>query len=255
MTGPRLSALVVAHNEAAQLADCLERLRPADEIVVVLDRCTDDSRAIAARFTDRLVEGAWTIEGDRRNTGLDACTGDWILEVDADERVPAALFTEIRQRIAGAEPGYFLIPFHNYVAGRLVRHGWGASWGVMATERLHAKGCKRWGAQRVHPKVDLEGKAGWLSTPIDHLVDDSVGDMVARLQRYTDARAADLRASGVRLPPFLWTVRSAFSRFIKCFVLRQGWREGRMGFAIALMAALMPVIARLKVELDTRPEP
>ncbi|MSP67927.1 MAG: glycosyltransferase family 2 protein [Alphaproteobacteria bacterium] len=255
MNAPRLSALVVAHNEAAQLADCLERLRPADELVVVLDRCTDASREIAARFTDRLIQGAWEIEGDRRNTGLDACTGDWILEIDADERVPPALFAEIRRRIIGAEPGYFLVPFHNYVGGRLVRHGWGASWGVRATERLHARGCKRWGPQRVHPKVTLSGKAGWLTTPIDHLVDDDVADMVRRLQRYTDARAADLRASGARLPPFLWTVRSSLSRFFKCFVLRRGWREGRMGFAIALMAALMPLITRLKVDLDSQREP
>ncbi|MDB4872972.1 MAG: glycosyltransferase family 2 protein, partial [Gemmatimonadales bacterium] len=95
-----LSALVVAHNEAAQLAECLERLRFADEIVVVLDRCTDGSREIAARFTDRLIEGGWEREGERRNTGIAACRHEWILEVDADERVPPALADEIRRTIA-----------------------------------------------------------------------------------------------------------------------------------------------------------
>ena len=71
----RLSALVVAHNEEAQLADCLDTLGFADEIVVVLDKCTDRSKEIAARYTDRLVEGAWAIEGERRNTGIAACRG------------------------------------------------------------------------------------------------------------------------------------------------------------------------------------
>src|SRR3546814_2057610 len=104
MAAPRLSALVVAHDEEARLADCLDALRFADEIVVVLDRCTDGSKAIAARYTDRLVEGAWPIEGERRNAGIAACTGDWIFEVDADRseehtselqslmRIPYAVF-------------------------------------------------------------------------------------------------------------------------------------------------------------------
>ena len=73
----KLSALVVAHNEEDQLADCLEQLDFADEIVVVLDKCTDGSKEIAARFTDRLVEGSWEIEGDRRNKGIEACDGEW----------------------------------------------------------------------------------------------------------------------------------------------------------------------------------
>ena len=73
MTAPRLSALVVAHNEERQLAACLERLAFADEIVVVLDRCDDASATIAGQFTERLIEGAWPLEGDRRNAGIEAC--------------------------------------------------------------------------------------------------------------------------------------------------------------------------------------
>ena len=78
----KLSALVVAHNEEKQLAACLETLKFADEIVVVLDKCTDGTKAIAEAHGAKTVEGAWHIEGHRRNTGLDACGGDWILEVD-----------------------------------------------------------------------------------------------------------------------------------------------------------------------------
>ena len=93
---PKLSALVVAHNEEKQLAQCLECLAFADELVVVLDKCTDGSDAIAALFTKNVIEGSWDIEGDRRNTGLDTCKGDWILEVDADERVKPQLPDQIR---------------------------------------------------------------------------------------------------------------------------------------------------------------
>ena len=77
-----LSVLVVVHNEEGQLAECLSRLVTADELVVVLDSCTDNSREIASRYTDRLIEGSWDIEGVRRNLGLESCHGDWVLEVE-----------------------------------------------------------------------------------------------------------------------------------------------------------------------------
>ena len=249
---PRLSALVVARNEASQLAACLETLRFADEIVVVLDRCTDDSRAIAERCGATIVEGAWPLEGPRRHAGIAACAGDWILEVDADERVPEALAREIRTAIRDASPGYFLIPFDNFIGERLVRHGWGASWGVMHAARLFTPGAKQWGEQRIHPQVVLRGPKRCLRAAIHHYVDRDLADMLVRLQRYTDARAADLRDAGAPLPPLIWTLRRSLSRFLKCYVGRRGYREGRWGFAIALMAALFPLISHLKAELDVR---
>ena len=133
---PKLSALVVAHNEGEQLTECLERLSFADELVVVLDKCTDDSDTIASLFADRIVEGSWDIEGDRRNTGLDSCDGDWILEVDADERVSPELADEIREALKSEYYNYYLIPFDNYVGDTRVRYGWGAAWGVSAAPRL-----------------------------------------------------------------------------------------------------------------------
>lgn len=247
--GPRISALVVAHNEASQLAACLDTLGFADEIIVVLDRCTDGSREIAQRYTENIVEGAWPVEGPRRHAGIDACTGDWILEVDADERVPDELGREIRETVRTAGPGYFLVPVDNYVGGTLVRHGWGGSWGVMAVPRLYTPGAKHWGAQRIHPVVTLDGPKRWLKTPLRHYVDRDLSDMIERLQRYTDARAADLRDQGKPLPPLLWTLRRSVSRFLKCYVSRKGYREGRWGFTIALMAALYPLISQLKAEL------
>ena len=104
MSRPMLSALVVIHNEEARLDACLERLAFADEIVVVLDKCTDASRDIAARYTDRVVEGAWEIEGERRNLGIDFCRGEWILEVDADEWITPELAREVRQLARKATP-------------------------------------------------------------------------------------------------------------------------------------------------------
>ncbi len=246
---PTLSALVVAHNEQAQLADCLERLAFADEIVVVLDDCSDRSAAIARRFTDKIVEGAWVIEGERRNLGIESCRGDWILEVDADERASAALGEEVRRVIADAEPGYFLVPFDNYIGDRLVRYGWGASWGVSAAPRLFSRGAKRWGDQRVHPSLTLSGTRRRLSEPLAHYVDRDISDMLHRLDRYSSARAQDLRASG-EVGGLPRNLRRVVTRFYKCYIIRRGYREGAYGFLIALCAGLYPLLAHLKARLE-----
>jgi glycosyltransferase involved in cell wall biosynthesis len=249
---PRLSALVVARDEAAQLAECLATVAFADEIVVVLDRCTDGSRAIAEGFAHRILEGAWEREGPRRNAGIAACTGDWILEVDADERVSPALAAAIRRTIATAPAGPMLIPYANIVNGRHVRFGWGASWGVAATARLFAKGCKTWGDERVHPRVVLRGAPGRLDEPMVHLVAADVSALLRRLDRYTTLRALDLREQG-RVGSLPGALRRGFSRFLKCYVARQGWREGALGFLNALCAGLYPVLAHLKARLDPPP--
>ncbi len=252
-TAPRLSALVVVHNEEAQLAACLKTVGFADELVVVLDRCTDGSKEIAKSHDARLIEGGWELEGPRRNAGIEACTGDWVLEVDADERVTPGLAEEIRTSIATACYGHFLIPFDNYIGDRLVRYGWGAAWGVSATVRLFAKGpggpAKIWGDQRIHPALVLKGQAGVLREPMAHYVDRNISDMLQRLDRYTSARAMDLRAAG-DIGTFGGNVRRIFSRFWKCYVSRRGYREGAYGFLIALMAGLYPILSYLKARYE-----
>lgn len=248
--GAKLSVLVVVHNEEAQIAACLETLRFADELVVVLDKCTDRTREIAARYTDRLIEGAWEIEGERRNLGIAACTGDWILEVDADERVPPELCQEILDTLPTApKPAYFLVPFDNYVGSRLVRYGWGASWGTSAKSILFSKGAKKWGNARVHPPIILVGERLRLKHPMIHYIDRNISDMIRRLDRYSTARAADLRVSG-DIGSFLNNLRRVFSRFLKCYIGRKGYKEGYLGFLIALFAGLFPILSWYKARFD-----
>ena len=248
---PRLSALVVARNEAAQLGECLSCLMFADEIVVVLDRCEDGSADIARMFTDRIIEGAWEREGPRRNVGIAACRGEWILEIDADERVEADLAAEIAAVVAGSPASWHLIPVDNYIGNRLVRWGWGASFGRSAYAGLFRRGVKRWGDQRVHPAIKLDGVQGpTLSARLIHRVDRNISDMLRRLDRYTSLRAQDLRESG-DIGSFAHNLRRIASRFWKCFVGRRGYREGAWGFLIALCAGLYPILSYLKARLES----
>lgn len=244
----KLSVLVVARNEEARLPACLAAVSFADEIVVVLDRTTDSSRAVAEKHGAKVVEGAWTVEGDRRNEGIAACAGPWILEVDADEIVPPALAAEIRATVASSSAARHLIPVDNYIGERLVRYGWGASFGKNAYPGLFRKGAKNWGRERVHPSLKFEGVEGApLRARLVHHVDRNLSETIRRLDRYTTARAADLREKGDPDPTSRY-VRRFFSRFWKCYVARKGYREGGYGLVLAALAGLYPLVSHLKAK-------
>lgn len=250
---PKLSALVVAHNEEVRLAACLEKLAFADELVVVLDKCTDRTGEIASRFGAILVEGSWEREGGRRNAGIAACTGDWIVEADADEHVSPELADEIRTLISQTPYDWHVIPVDNYIGDRLVRHGWGSSFGKAGYPGLFRNGVKVWGMDRVHPSLEWTGRKGPnLKTPVRHYVDRDVADMLKRLNAYTTARAKDLAESG-KPGSLANALRSGVSRFFRVYVRRKGYREGRLGLAIALCTALYPIFSHIKAVEDFRP--
>jgi glycosyltransferase involved in cell wall biosynthesis len=247
-----LSVVLCVHNEESVLEACLQRLSFADEIVVLLDRCADGSDAIARRYADRVIGGDFPLEGPRRAAAVAAAGGDWILEVDADEIVPAALAAEVRALVDSAPVAdYFQVPIDNYVGDHLIRHGWGGSFGTTSVARLFRRGVKTWGLEHVHPTVRFRGREGAiLRHGIAHHVDTDIGDMMRRLERYTALRAVDLsqRPKGGLASNMFRAVR----RFYKCYVGRKGYREGDWGVLIALMAALYPLISTLRARLEAQ---
>jgi glycosyltransferase involved in cell wall biosynthesis len=247
----KLSAVLCVHNEERRLGPCLEALKFVDEIVLVLDRCTDRTRAIGEAHGAVIVSGVFPLEGPRRAAGMAAASGDWILEVDADELIGMELAAEIRAGLADAQFAWRKAPVANYVGGRLIRHGWGGAFGTTLAARLYRKGVKRWGGERVHPKVTFDGPEGpKLQGAIHHQFGESVSDVFRRLDRYTELRAQDLREHGGNVG----VADNAFRglrRFWKCYVQREGWREGGWGLLISLMAGLYPLISALRAELDT----
>ena len=247
----RLSALVVARNEEGRLPACLATLGFADEVMVVLDRSSDASADIAREAGAVLLEGEWALEGHRRNAGIAACTGDWILEIDADERVPPELGTEIRRVIEGSTDAFHRVRIDNYVGERLILHGWGGSFGTTLKPILFRRGAKHWRAQRVHPGLDWTGKEGARITAhgIRHEVDRDISDMLRRLDRYSSAKAADLLDQG-EIGSLGNNVRRFVSRTFKCYVARNGYKEGGWGLLIALCAGLFPLLSYLKAKLE-----
>ncbi len=234
-------------NEAERLGACLKDAAFADEIVVILDRSTDDSAAIARAAGAVVIEGAWELEGPRRNAAIAACGGDWILELDADETIGPALAAEIREAIAAPAAPIYVAPLDNRIGGVNVRHGWGPYNGPSAKACLFRKGAKSWGAGRVHPAVSYVGEKAWLKTPLRHDIFPDIAGVFAKLNHYTNLAALDLADTG-SAGSRAHAIRRFFTRFWKAFVSRRGYKEGHYGLAISVMAGLFPLLTHLKAQ-------
>jgi glycosyltransferase involved in cell wall biosynthesis len=242
----KISVLLVVHNEEKQISDCLERLCFSDEIVVILDKCTDNTLNIVKKFTNQFYSGSWDIEGDRRNYGIQKCKNDWILEIDADERINVKLSKEILYTIKNSQYDWHQINVDNYINRKLISYGWGAYFGKSSYAGLFRKNFKTWGSQRVHPKITLFGnRGGNLKNHLIHYYCHSIADLIKKLDGYSSARALDLEKENINENIFT-NIRRVFSRFWKCFILRKGFKEGRIGIMIGIVAGLYPLLSYLK---------
>ncbi len=241
-----LSVLIIIKNEEIQIESCLKSVNFADEIIVILDKCTDGSERIVRRFTKKYFSGNWNLEGERRNFGINKCTKKWILEIDADERVSDDLKAEIISVIKSSKSDWHKIKVNNYLGKEIINYGWGAYFGKSAYAGLFRNGMKIWGNQRVHPKIILSGSEGsTLQKKLDHYYCKNISDLFVKLDSYSSAKALDLQSSGQR-ETLIKNVKRIFSRFWKSFFLRKGYREKEVGFVIALVASIYPLISYLK---------
>lgn len=231
-------------NEEERIRACLESVAWADEIIVVDSGSSDKTREIAREFTDRIVVHPWSGYSAQKNFALAQCRGEWVLSLDADERVPDALREEIAATLAGppAAAG-FMIPRQNFFQGRWIRHG---GWYPDYQLRLFRRGRGRFTERAVHESVHLDGPAGRLRMPLAHQSYRGIEDFVARANRYSDLAARELAASGrggdlrdLLLRP-LW-------RFVLMYVLRRGFLDGWRGFLLAVLYAHYVFLRAAKV--------
>ena len=251
-----LSAVVVAHNEEYHLDDCLQSLSFADELVVVLDKCTDKSKEIALKYTKNIVEGSWDIEGERRNIALQNCNGKWVLELDADERISQELRDEIIQNINNLSGYNFEAKIDNYVGNRLVKYGWLRSIAVKKRQFIHRNGNKKYAEDRsLHPIAELKGEVKMLQNPIIHYMDNDIADLINRFNRYTSLRAQDIIKSGkiIKKSSLFSLFLGFLNRFFKAFIKNKGYKDGGLGFFISLLCASYNLVANLKaIELQNK---
>jgi len=245
----KISAVIVAHNEEKKIRDCLRSLDFVNEIIVVLDRCSDNTKEIALEFKAKTIEGVWEIEGVRRNLALNMASSEWILEIDCDERVSPELKNEILEVIKNSDPCHFNVAIANYIGKRWVKYGWLRTLGVLKRNSLSYRGLKKYDEDKlIHPTYKCEGVIRDLKNNLIHLVDDDVADLLARFNRYTNWKANDMIFKNKKLPN-LWQLFLTIKwRFCKSYLFKKGYKEGALGVLIALLCALYPLVAYLKVK-------
>jgi hypothetical protein len=234
-------------NQDAQLAECLRRLSFCDEIVVVADRCTDRSQEIARRHGAIVIDGIFPLESHRKAAGVEACSGEWVLEVDPDEVVNAALAWEIRVTLQMRQAGdWYELPIDNYVGETLVRDGWAGALSARREPRLYKRGLKAWQPRRVNAPAVLAGQSGGaLTGAIRRTLGRDLGGLVDRLNRLSALHAEDLADDG-RLAGVTVGMAQGVGTFLSAFVARGGWREGRLGLLTALLSALHPLLSQTR---------
>ncbi|TAJ70659.1 MAG: glycosyltransferase family 2 protein [Phenylobacterium sp.] len=243
----RLSALVCVQNQDARLSECLRKLSFCDEIVVVADRCTDRSQDVARRQGAIVIDGIFPLESQRKAAGVEACSGDWILEIDPDELVDAALAWEVRAVLQMRPAGdWYELPIDNYVGETLVREGWAGALSSRAEPRLYKRGLKAWEPRRLNAPAVMAGRSGGaLTGAIRRSLGRDVGGLLERLNRLTALAAEDLADAG-RPVNLASGLLAGAATFLRGYVGRGGWREGRVGLLVAMLSAMFPVLSQMR---------
>jgi len=245
-----LSVILITRNESRHVLACLQSVAFADEWIVVDSGSDDDTCEIASAFGAQVVRTAdWPGFGAQKNRALALARGRWVLSIDADERVSDALAAEIRAAIAndGTAAGYELSRLSSF-CGQWMRHG---DWYPDRVLRLFRRDAGRFSDDLVHEHVELRGALGRLQGDLLHESMTGLDDALAKLNRYSSGRALDMQRGGKR-----GSVASALGHaawtFVRGYVLRRGFLDGRLGLVLALYAAEGTYYRYLKLWLQQR---
>ena len=231
-----LTAIVLTYNEAEQIADCIKTLRFADRIVVFDSFSTDETVAIAQGCGADIFQQEFENYAEQRNAALEAADEmtDWVLFVDADERIPEALAVEVRAAISQPDYAGWRLPRHNYIFGVLTK---GAGWYPDYQTRLLRVGQASYDTRRhVHEVVKLYGAEGTMQNPIIHFNYADVAQFLEKQERYAGYDARSLRAQGVR-PKQHNFILQPLRQFVWRYITLNGYRDGWHGLRLSLMMA------------------
>ena len=220
-----LSVAIITLNAASQLEACLQSVRFADDIVVVDSGSTDGTPALAERCGARVVQQDWLGFGPQKQFAVEAARHDWVLCLDADERVTPELQAAIENALKSPSTAAFQFPRCNRFLGRYLRHGEGyPDWSLRLFDRRQA----RWSNDAVHEKVETQARIGKLNGDLLHDSAESLATYLTKQNRYTTLAAEMALAAGKRAS-FGRIAFSPLVRFVKFYFIRQGFRDGLPG--------------------------
>ncbi len=230
---PTLSVILITRNEEANLDDCLASLEGiAQQIVVVDTNSSDRTLEIAQKHGASISQPAdWPGFGPQKNRALGLATSEWVLSLDADERLTPALKSEILTAIHhSAHVDCFAIPRLSWYCGRFIRH---SGWSPDYVDRLFKRGTARFSDDLVHERLIPNGQVAKLENPMLHYSFMNYSQVLQKLDRYSTASAEQAFARGKTSGPLKAVLHGAWA-FFRTYVLRAGFLDGPQGFALAV---------------------
>jgi glycosyltransferase involved in cell wall biosynthesis len=247
-----VSVVIIAKNEERRLEDCLKSVSSwAQEIVVLDDMSTDRTREIASRHTDKVFQRAMDIEGRQRNFAYDKATQPWVLSLDADERVTPELAEEISKMAVENTTTHicYAIPIKTYIGKLWIQ---GAGYYPASKARLFRRGQFKYEEARVHPRVIYQGTCGFMKGDILHYSCETLEQWIGKFNRETTLEADKWIQDG-RKVSLANSLRKTADRFLKNYLLKDGWKHGFMGFLMSVFHGLYQLFSYAKyVEMKNR---
>lgn len=228
-----LAVVIVAKNEAARIAECVRSASFADEVIVLDSGSTDRTAQIAEAEGARVVVTEWPGYGPQVARGFGLATSDWVLSLDADERIPPALQAEVREAIAAGAQDGFRVPRWSEFCGHVMHHG---GWRPDRTLRLGRRALSGFTSDFLHAHMTVAGRIGELRESLVHHSYPDIHDVLEKLDRYSSGSARDMHARGksASLPK---AIAHGLFAFVRTYLLKLGFLDGRHGLMLAIYNA------------------
>lgn len=244
-----LSVIIITKNEAHDIRDCLASIAWADEIIVLDSGSTDGTVDIAREFTKHVYTSPdWQGFGVQKNRALAYATKDWVLSLDADERVDAALQSEIKQVLQSPQLDIYFMPRLSSFCGRFIHH---SGWRPDYVARLFKRGSAQFSNHLVHESLTFTGPAGRLTQSLLHLSYKNLDEVLDKMQRYAMLGAKELQARNKR-SSLLGAIGHGIWAFIRTYIIRLGFLDGAQGFMLAIANAETTYYKYLQLHLLTK---
>jgi glycosyltransferase involved in cell wall biosynthesis len=248
---PKLSVTVITKNESAHISAALASVRWADEIIVVDSESTDDTVALARQVTERVVVRPWAGYVAQKNFAASLASNDWILSLDADERVTPALAQEIQKTLIEPAHKAYRMPRVTWHLGQWIRT---TDWYPDDQLRLYDRRGARWAGQYVHEAVSVDGTIGRLNGEIEHYAYRDISEHLETIDRYTTYAAKQMKESG-RRAGLLQLAGHPPLAFLRNYIAKGGIRDGMPGFIISSLNAYYVFLKFAKLrELQANPQ-
>jgi len=246
----KVSVAIITQNESSNIRPCLEGVQWADEIIVVDNDSTDDTQEICRSFGARVFNEEWKGFARQKNSAIEKTRNEWVLSLDADERIPPELGREIEMVLTETPraEGY-RIARRNFFLGRWIRRcGWYPDYNL----RLFRKTKGQFLERAVHEKVEVRGRVSDLKNPMEHHTYRSLSDFMERLERYSNLAAQEMQKGG-RISHLRDILLRPPLTFLQMYVLKAGFLEGYYGFLLSGLYSFYTLLKYTKLrELEEK---